>query len=80
MEILAKVYCHEVTKRLHWQKKNADGSFKFLFTAKMSPVTNGSKENEEFFEATPSGSIELGTVKEDLFQVGKEYLVTFKEV
>jgi hypothetical protein len=40
-------------------------------------VSSGSEENKKFFAATPSGIIELSALKEDLFEVGKEYYVTF---
>jgi hypothetical protein len=48
-----------------------------LYAAKMQPVSGGSDENKEFFAASPSGSIELSTVKADHFEVGREYYVDF---
>lgn len=46
----------------------------------LTPVTSGSKENEQFWTYTPSGSIELQTTNPDAanqFEVGKEYYVDF---
>ena len=51
-------------------------------TVKMTPVTKGSKENEEFFAATPAGNFEV-TIKNELaaeyFHLGHEYWLTFME-
>lgn len=70
----AKFTCQSVTKSKHW---NADKGF--LYTAKFNPVMAGSEENKNFFEASPSGSIELGTLKEDHFEPGKSYYIDFIE-
>ena len=46
------------------------------------PVSDGNPENDEIFEATPSGSIMLGTVTGaavEHFTVGKEFYVDFTE-
>lgn len=48
-------------------------------TASFSPVYCGSPENEQFFRYTPSGSISLAVVRQQLFVPGKEYYVTFEE-
>lgn len=45
-----------------------------------SPVYSGSKENEEFFRATPGGNFTFYTVNTNAFnqfEVGKEYYVDF---
>jgi hypothetical protein len=50
------------------------------FNVLMSPVTSGSKENEEFFKFTPGGQITIGTVNPVAaaqLEVGKEYYVDF---
>jgi hypothetical protein len=49
-------------------------------SVKLSPVVSGSKENETFWQYTPSGLIELQTTNLDAlnqFEVGKEYYVDF---
>ncbi len=45
---------------------------------KMIPVYSASEENKKFFEATPSGMIELGVVNPEAakqFEQGKEYYI-----
>lgn len=71
METRAKFICHEVAKVMGY------GANKILYSAKFHPVSSGSEENKSFYAATPSGSIELSTVKEDHFEVGKTYYVDF---
>ena len=53
---------------------------KELRTIVLSPVTDGSAENKEFYDATPSGEIKLGTLNPaawQAFELGKEYYVDF---
>jgi len=65
-EIRAKFVCDKV-------EKNEDGT-----KISLTPVTNGSEENESFFSYTPYGSIEIGTVNPNVkFEEGKEYYVDF---
>lgn len=49
--------------------------YEFEFKA----VTSGSPENEQFFKYTPTGSLTTGVVKEDAFEVGKEYYLDISE-
>jgi hypothetical protein len=49
-------------------------------TVHLSPVTSGSDENKKFYEATPGGKIELGTVNGEAlkqFAIGDEFYVDF---
>lgn len=49
-------------------------------TIRLSPVTSGSPENEEFYKWTPGGSIELSVVNDETaqqFELGQEYYVDF---
>ena len=49
-------------------------------TIELRPVTSGSKENEQFYMATPSGMIELTTINPaagNTFKLGAEYYVDF---
>lgn len=75
MSTRAKYVCTEVSKRLAWNSKE-----RFVYAAKMMAVTGGSPENEKFFEYTPTGNLEIGTYKEDVFQPGQEYYLDFTEV
>lgn len=68
-----KFQCTEVTKTLYHGKR-------LLYTAGFSAVVDDSEENKKFFAWTPSGSLKLGTYKEDLFQPGKEYYLDISEV
>lgn len=46
----------------------------------LAPVTHGSMENQAFFNYTPWGKMELGTINEEAakqFEVGKEYYLDF---
>ena len=72
-----KFHCSSVTKTSYRQ---GDGSEKMLYTADFFAVTEGSEENKKFFAWTPSGSLKLGTYKEDLFQPGGEYYLDISEV
>lgn len=50
------------------------------FRVHMLPVTSGSEENKAFYEWTPSGSIDLGTINPvaaEQLELGKEYYVDF---
>jgi len=49
-------------------------------TIKLGPVSSGSEENKKFWQATPSGSIELGIINEEAwgaFELDGEYYVDF---
>jgi hypothetical protein len=73
--VRCKFKCHEVTKRVGW------GGNPFVYAAKLTVVTDQtSEENKAFFAATPSGSLEVGTVKQDVFEVGREYYVDLTPV
>jgi len=66
-----KFTCMAVKKSKHYRRlSNADD---FLYTAEFMPVTGGSTENDSFFDATPSGKLEIGTYTDDRFEVGKDY-------
>ena len=67
----AKFKCTEVAKRSGW------GGNKFHYAAKFNPVSGDSEENKTFFASTPTGSIDISTVREDHFEVGKTYYVDF---
>lgn len=74
MNTRAKFTCNEVSKRTGW------GGHQFLYAAKFSVVISGSEENASFFASTPSGNIEVSTLKQDTFEVGKSYYVDFTAV
>jgi hypothetical protein len=85
-----RVEAIEITHQSGYPEKTADGKVDYskpvtreMRTIKASPVFgNGdpSHENTKFWQATPSGRVELGTVNAEaaaIFEVGKEYYVDF---
>lgn len=56
-------------------KKTTDREHGFLYTYEFSAVYSGSEENKKFFAYTPSGSLNVGAFKDDLFEPGKEYYI-----
>lgn len=68
MTTRCKFRCTSVEKSLHWASSGG-----FLYAAKFTVIVSGSPENEAFFAATPSGSLSVSTVKNDVFEVGKDY-------
>jgi hypothetical protein len=68
--VRAKFVCHTVTKALAYPDR-------FQWTYVFGAVTGGNKENESFWRYTPSGRIELSAIRDDLFEVGKEYYIDF---
>jgi len=66
MLVRAKFVCDEVANRV-------DGK-----VVRMSPVTSGGQENEQFFKWTPFGKLEMGTVNPNVeFVPGEEYYLDF---
>lgn len=69
------MFCVE-TGTLHGQPD------KPLFKSRFIPVYDrgsGGSENEKFWEATPSGVLELNCTKEQFFEVGKSYFIDIQE-
>lgn len=58
----------------------AHGQTGFVYDAQFNVVISGSDENKRFFALTPSGSVTLTTVSEDLFEPGKDYYIDFVPV
>lgn len=66
MAIRAKFKCISVT------------NLEYGNSVKLEPVQSGSEENEKFFDMTPWGEMEMGTVNPDVkFEPGKEYYLDF---
>lgn len=75
MSVRAKFVVQSIQETLHWDRSKGN-----IKTIRLTPVTGDSGENKEFFAATPSGSIELGTVNADAasqFEPGQEFYVDF---
>lgn len=69
--VRAKFKCIGMEKSLGWTGTS------FLYNYRFSPVTSGSPENDRFYAATPSGELKLTAIRNDLFEVGKEYYLDF---
>jgi hypothetical protein len=75
MTVRAKFKVVSITTSAHWQPGKGH-----LGTVRLQPVTSGSEENAKFYEATPSGQIEIGTINQEAlaqFKIGGEYFVDF---
>lgn len=68
MKVRCKFICVETTN-------NRSGH-----TASFEPVIEGSKENEKFFKYTPSGKLDISTLKKQSFKAGKEYYLDISTV
>ena len=78
MTVRAKFKVDSITTRAHWQKDKGH-----IGTVSLMPVTGGSEENAKFYDATPGGKIELGTVNAAAlahFEIGREFYVDFTPV
>lgn len=86
MKVRAKFYVASVSEPKQATKFLGDGKTKQVnaYDIALYAVTaNGSKENQEFFTNTPTGSLIFNTVNESAakqFEVGKEYYIDFTEV
>lgn len=71
--VRAKFKVESIEARINWQQKE-------VRTVKLSPVSGKEGENAKFWEATPSGAIELGCANLEAvekFELGREYYVDF---
>jgi hypothetical protein len=62
-----------IKMRCVWHGEQLGYPDRVLHQVKFSVVTSSSQENEKFFAATPSGTIEFSTLKDMPFVVGAEY-------
>jgi hypothetical protein len=78
MNVRAKFTCVEVRKVMGGTYDNR-GKYVpgVLHSYRFNPVTGDSEENKRFFSSTPSGLVELQAVRDDLFELGKEYYLDF---
>lgn len=74
MTTRAKFDCVEKRQYKGWN------GHEFFYGYKFQVVVGGkSAENEQFFASTPSGSVEISAVRDDLFEPGKSYYLDFTE-
>ena len=79
MTVRAKFTCESITRE--FQRGWGVHRDTVRHTVKMRPVSgNDSDENKKFWDATPTGRIEIGCAKAEtagLFELGKDYYVDF---
>jgi hypothetical protein len=73
VSVVAKFTCNSIKK-----SRNYNGP-EFVYDYQFNAVTSGSEENKQFFGSTPSGEIILRSVRNNLYEPGKSYYVTFTE-
>lgn len=74
MNVRVKFYCTSVTKMIGG-KYNEEGKYEsgVVYDYKFNVVSSGSDENRNFFASTPTGTMQFSSVRDDLFEIGKEY-------
>ena len=80
MKVRAKFWVSEIKRHMGGTSKDGKYVPCEVQTIVLNAVTSGSEENKSFFNATPSGRIELGMVNKeaaDLFELQKEYYIEF---
>lgn len=77
MTVRCRFVCRKVVKEQSFNRANPSP---FVYTAKFTVVVGDTEENEKFFDATPAGLLEIGTFKDDVFEVGKTYTVDLTPV
>ena len=70
MTTRCKFVCQSKREYKHWDRAKGN-----LYEYEFSAVTSGSEENQQFFEATPSGSLKVSTVRDGSFEVGRDYFL-----
>lgn len=71
-EVSAKFTCTSVKKYRGWS-----GTPEFLYEYEFQAVTGNSEENKSFFASTPTGSLKMSAVRDDLFDPGQDYYLDF---
>lgn len=72
----------QINEQSVYDRAKRENITKQVATVRLSPVTGGSKENEEFYEATPGGQIVLAVLNMEaatLFEQGKQIFVDFSK-
>lgn len=80
MSTRAKFVCTSVRKYSLTIWNGNHTSAGFVYEAEFQAVTSGAEENASFFASTPSGSIKISTIREDVFEPGTAYYVDFSPV
>jgi hypothetical protein len=75
----AKFRCYSVKKTHTTKWVDHNPVLGLLYDYEFNVVTGDGKdsENDKFFASTPSGKINLSSVRDDLFDPGKDYYIDF---
>ena len=77
-KVRAKFVCIEIRKVMGGTyDENGKYTSGILHAFRFVTVTSNSEENKKFFSSTPNGSIEIQSVRDDIFEIGKEYYIDF---
>ena len=78
MNVRAKFKCVEIKK---YMGGTYDSRGKYvpgvLYNYRFNVVSGDSEENKKFFASTPSGLVELHSIRSDFFELGEEYYLDF---
>lgn len=82
MSVRAKFTVQSITRTQStaWDNTTGKSTPQEVQTIKMHPVSGTSEKNKKFFASTPSGSIELSTIRLEAaaqFELNKEYYIDF---
>ncbi len=77
--VRCKVVCHETGQVFGtvWDEQGNNPKPGVLYRARFTVVYGNSPENKTFFASTPTGSFELGSVREMPWEPGKSYYIDF---
>ena len=68
-KITCKFTCVSVHKRINYNQSNS----KYLYEYEFQVVHADSEEHKKYFASTPSGTLKIGAIKDDLFEPGLNY-------
>ena len=60
-----------------WDAEHKTSQPGFVYAYEFQVVTGGSSENNAFYASTPTGTLMLGAVRDDLFVPGQSYYLDF---
>ncbi len=79
MSVRAKFTCVSMQKyeSTVWDMAHQNAITGILYRYEFYPVTATSEENNRFFASTPTGSLQMSAVRDDLFVPGQSYYLDF---
>lgn len=79
MNTRCKAICSNVSAYLGtvWDEHGQNPTYGKLHKYEFYAVTSGSDENKRFYASTPSLNMTVSCVRDDAFELGKEYYLDF---